>query len=178
MADWIETVKLHAATQAGALGQPRHALVTSVDPTSHSVKVAIQPEGLESGWIPDAAVSAGGLRIACPAEIGTQVLVVPVEGDAEHPVVVGRLFDVSIAPPISPATGKPVQAGEIGIFLDGGCYMHLTNDNAFLGGKVVVNGSIQVSGDVIAGGVSLADHVHRGVQPGSGMSGPAMASDG
>ena len=178
MADWIETIKLHAATQAGALGQPRHALVTSVDPTSHSVKVSIQPEGLESGWIPDAAVSAGGLRIACPAEIGTQVLVVPVEGDAEHPVVVARLFDVSIAPPMSPATGKPVQAGEIGVFLDGGCYMHLAGGSVFLGGKIVVDGSIQVSGDVVAAGISLTGHVHQGVQPGNGISGPPVPSDG
>ena len=178
MADWIETVKLHAATQAGALGQPRHALVTSVDPTSHSVKVSIQPEGIESGWIPDAVVAANGLRIACPAEIGTQVLVVPVEGDAEHPVVVARLFDVLITPPTSPATGNPVQAGEIGIFLNGGCYIHLSKSSIFIGGELVIDGSIRVSGDVVATSVSLAGHVHQGVQPGSGISGTPASSNG
>ena len=177
MADWIETIKLHAATQAGALGQPRHALVTSVDPTSHSVKVSIQPEGIESGWIPDAVVAASGLRIACPAEIGTQVLVVPVEGDAEHPVVVARLFDVSITPPISPATGNPVQAGEIGIFLSSGCYLHLSESSIFIGGKLVINGSVQVSGDVVAASVSLAGHVHQRVQPGAGISGMPVSSN-
>ena len=178
MTEWIETVKLHAATQAGALGQPRHALVTSVDPTSHSVKVSIQPEGIESGWIPDGVVAANGLRIACPAEIGTQVLVVPVEGDAEHPVVVARLFDVSINPPTSPATGKPVQAGEIGIFLNGGCYMHLSENSIFLGGTIVIDGNVQVDGDVVAAGVSLAGHVHQGTQPGSGVSGTPVPARG
>ena len=178
MVDWIETIKLHAATQAGALGQPRHALVTSVDPTSHSVKVSIQPEGIESGWIPDAVVAANGLRIACPAEIGTQVLVVPIEGDAEHPVVVARLFDVSVTPPTSPGTGHPVQAGEIGIFLDGGSYMHLTKTRIFLGGELVIDGSMQVSGDVVAAGISVTRHVHQGIQPGHGLSGVPASSDG
>ena len=178
MADWLETVKLHAATQAGALGQPRHALVTSVDAVSHAVKVTIQPEGLESGWIPDGAVAASGLRIACPSEIGTQVLVVPVEGDAEHPVVVARLFDVTLMPPSSPATGNPVQAGELGIFLEGGNYVHLTKGNIFLKGNVVLDGSLSVSGDVIAANVSLVSHVHLAVQPGHGVSGAPEPSHG
>lgn len=178
MTDWVETLKLHAATQVGALGQPRHALVTSVDPTSHSVKVSIQPDGIESGWIPDTAVSACGLKIACPAEIGTQVLVVPVEGDAEHPVVVARLFDVSIVPPTSPATNKPVQPGEIGIFTNEGCYMHFTGSTIFIGGKLVVDGSIQVNGDVVAADVSLTAHVHRGIEIGNGISGTPVSSHG
>ena len=178
MPDWIETLKLHAATQVGALGQPRHALVTSVDPTSHSVKVSIQPEGIESGWIPDVAISAYGMKIACPAEIGTQVLVVPVEGDAEHPVVVGRLFDVSITPPTSPATNKPVQPGEIGIFTSGGCYMHFVGSTIFIGGKLVVDGSIQINGDIVAADVSLKGHVHRGIEVGNGISGAPVSSHG
>ncbi len=178
MSDWLETVKLHAATQAGALGQPRHALVTSVDAVSHAVKVTIQPEGLESGWIPDGAVAASGLRIACPAEIGTQVLVVPVEGDAEHPVVVARLFDVTLMPASSPATGSPVQPGEIGIFLDGGNYVHLTTGNIFIKGTVVLDGTLSVTGDVVAANVSLASHVHSAVQPGQGASGAPEPSHG
>ena len=178
MSDWLETVKLHAATQAGALGQPRHALVTSVDAVSHAVKVTIQPEGLESGWIPDGAIAASGLRIACPAEIGTQVLVVPVEGDAEHPVVVARLFDVTLMPPSSPATGSPVQPGELGIFLDGGNYVHLTKGSLIIKRGVVLDGTLTVSGDVVAAQVSLAHHVHSAVQPGQGASGAPEPSHG
>ena len=178
MSDWLETVKLHAAMQAAALGQPRHAIVTSVDAVSHAVKVTIQPEGLESGWVPDGAIAAGALRIACPAEIGTQVLVVPVEGDAEHPVVVARLFDVTVMPPSSPATGSPVQPGELGIFLESGNYVHLTGGKIFIKGAVVIEGSLTVSGDVVAGNVSLATHVHSAVQPGQGASGAPEAMHG
>lgn len=178
MADWLETIKFHAAKQVAALGQPRHALVTSVDAVSHSVKVTVQPEGIESGWIPDAAIAAAGLRIACPAEIGTQVLVVPVEGDAEHPVVIARLFDVSITPPVAPVTGKPVQPGEIGIFLDGGVYLHMTRDGIFIHGKLIVDGSVEASGDVVAAGISLEGHAHGGVQTGQGLSGMPVQTRG
>lgn len=178
MADWLETIKLHAAKQVAAMGQPRHALVTSVDAVSHAVKVSIQPDGIESGWIPDGALAAGGLRIACPAEIGSQVLVVPVEGDAEHPVVVARLFDVTLTPPASPATGQPVQPGELGIFLDGGAYLHLTKQGVFIGGRLVLDGTLQASGDVIAGDISLETHLHGQVESGTDMSGVPEASGG
>lgn len=178
MADWLETIKLHAAKQVAAMGQPRHALVTSVDPVSHAVKVSIQPDGVESGWIPDGALAVNGLRIACPAEIGSQVLVVPVEGDAEHPVVVARLFDVSITPPTSPATGQPVQPGEIGIFLDGGTYLHLTKQAIYIGGRLVLDGALQASGDVVASDISLKTHLHGQVESGTGVSGLPEAANG
>lgn len=178
MADWLETVKLHAAMQVASLGQPRHALVTSVDAVSHAVKVSIQPDGIESGWIPDSALAVGGLRIACPAEIGSQVLVVPLEGDPEHPVIVARLFDVSVVPPTSPATGLPVQPGEFGVFLDGPSYLHLTKNTVYIGGKIVLDGGLKATGDVTAGPMSLQDHVHGQVQVGGGVSGKPVPASG
>lgn len=178
MADWIETIKLQAAKQVAALGQPRHALVTSVDAVAHAVKVSIQPEGIESGWIPDGAVAAAGLRIACPTEIGAQVLVVPVEGDAEHPVIVARLFDVSTTPPVSPATGKPVQPGEVGLFLAGGNYIHLTSQGIFCKGNLVLDGDLQIEGDAVASGISLKTHRHTGVQTGQGYTGAPGSANG
>jgi phage baseplate assembly protein gpV len=39
---------------------------------------------------------------------------------------------------------------------------------------VTVQGSIAVTGDVTAGGKSLTTHVHSGVQPGAGNSGPPV----
>ena len=41
-------------------------------------------------------------------------------------------------------------------------------------GTVTVQGSIAVTGDVTAGGKSLQTHVHSGVQPGAGNSGPPV----
>ena len=172
MRSWIEAVKLHSAVHATATGQPKHGIVTSIDPVNHAVKVTIEPDGVESGWIPDGAIAAGGLKIACPSEVGTQVLLIAVEGDAEHPVVVARLFDTVSTPPISPASSQPVQAGEIGIFLASGVYLHMMQDGIHIGGNLMIHGSVTATADMVAGGISLQQHVHSGVQTGNGVSGP------
>lgn len=172
MRRWIEAVKLQSAVHSTATGQPRHGIVTSVDVVNHAVKITIEPEGVESGWIPDGAIAAGNLKIACPSEVGTQVLVVPVEGDAEHPIVVCRLFDTVSVPPISPATSKPVQAGEFGVFLASGTYLHITQEGIYLGGNVTINGNITATGDIAAAGISLEQHIHSDVETGDGVSGP------
>ena len=161
---------LLAASASSVAGRPRHGVVASVDPNTHSVKVTIQPEGGVSGWIPDPGIACSGLRIACPAEIGTQVLLVPVEGDAEHPVIVARLFDTTMLPPTSPFTTKPVQPGEVGIFLSDGTALHVTAGTISIKGQLNVQGSITVSGDVTANGISLDHHQHGGVQIGSGLT--------
>lgn len=178
MSDWSDSIKLHAAVQVAGIGQARHAIVTSVDPVAHAVRVSMQPDGLESGWIPDSTLAAGSLRIMCPSEIGTQVIVVPVEGDAEHPVVVGRLFDTSTLPALGPMSSKPVQAGEIAIVSQNGAFIHLANDGISLGGTIRVQGDLDVSGDVIAAGISLKTHLHDGIQPGLGMTRPPVYGHG
>ncbi len=108
-----DIAKREAAAAAAGVGKAKHAIVTAVDPGSHSVKAQIQPEGNESGWIQDPGWACGDLRISSPCEVGTQVLVEAVEGDAENWVLVARLFDAVVRPAVSPQTGKPAQPGEI-----------------------------------------------------------------
>ena len=163
---------LLAASASSTAARPRHGVVSSVDPGTHSVKVTIQPEGVVSGWIPDPGIACSGLRIACPAEVGTQVLLAPVEGDAEHPVIVARLFDTTMLPPTSPFTNKPVQPGEIGIFLSDGTALHITAGTVSIKGTVNVIGAMTVSGDVTGNGISLSHHQHGGVQAGNSLTSP------
>ena len=172
MQSWIEAIKLHSAVHTTATGQTKHGIVTSVDIVNHAVKVTVEPDGVESGWIPDGAVAAGGLKISCPSEVGTQVLLVAVEGDAEHPVVIARIFDTVVTVPVSPATSRPVQAGEIGIFLNSGTYLHMTPSGTFLGGDLAISGSLTATADIVSAGVSLQHHVHSAVQSGNETSGP------
>ena len=108
-----EAIASVAASSTMQYGRAQHAIVSAVDPIKHLVQVTLQPSGLTSGWLPDGGLATGGLRIASPCEVGAQVLVVPVEGDAENPVIVARLFDLIAAPPTSPVTGKPAQPGEL-----------------------------------------------------------------
>ncbi|WP_075595569.1 phage baseplate assembly protein V [Novacetimonas hansenii] len=98
---------------ANAQAQPGFSIVSAVDPVNHAVKVMTQPSDIESGWIPYGAVQVGSLRISCPPDIGTQVMVVHVEADAEHGVAAVPVFDAVVMPPKSPATGNPAQPGEL-----------------------------------------------------------------
>ncbi|WP_010517250.1 phage baseplate assembly protein V [Komagataeibacter oboediens] len=98
---------------ANAQAQPEFGIVSAVDPVNHAVKVMTQPSDIESGWLPYAAIQVGSLRIACPPDIGTHVLVVHVEADAEHGVAAVPIYDAVVMPPNSPATGKPAQPGEL-----------------------------------------------------------------
>lgn len=172
----VRALRMQTAIQSGSEGQARHAIVTAVDASQHAVKVTTQPEGLVSGWLPDPGFACAGLRIACPSEIGTQVLIVPVEGDAEHPVIVARLFDTVQTAPVSPATGQPVQPGEIGIFLQNGPYLHLTSTAVYMKGTLILDGSVQATGDVLASGISLHNHLHGGVAAGSGQTSAPVAT--
>ncbi len=63
---------------------------------------------------------------------------------------------------------------------DGGAVLETAGGNltitadgvaAFTGPKVTVSGDVIVTGDVVAGTISLRNHVHLGVQSGAGMSG-------
>lgn len=105
--------RMVAAGLAHAQAQPGFGLVSAVDPVNHAVKVMLQPAGVESGWVPCGALQAGSLRMACLPDIGTHVVTIPVEGDAEHMIMASPVFDAVIMPPNSPATGKPAQPGEM-----------------------------------------------------------------
>ncbi|KXU99224.1 baseplate assembly protein [Gluconobacter potus] len=148
---------------AGSLNripQPVLGLVSAVDPVTHSCKVLIQPDETETGWLPFMSLAVGDLRISAPPHIGQQVQVLPQEGDAEHNVVTGSLFDDIVGAPVSPATGEVAQPGEMliqtgcgappqdttgrtaGAATSGAPYWHITPTALYFGAGTV-SGSVQ-----------------------------------
>jgi phage baseplate assembly protein gpV len=89
-------------------------------------------------------------------------------------------------PPVSPATGKAVQPGEIGAFVlaepsgtEIGAYWHLTGGNIYTAGAWRHVGTLDSTGDVVAAGISVQGHEHGEVQKGSDTTGkpvPGSAS--
>ncbi|EHH67016.1 baseplate assembly protein [Gluconobacter morbifer] len=89
-------------------------IVSAVDPVNHAVRVRLQPDDVETGWLPDmGGVQAGDLRLSCPSAPGTHVVLQPLEGDGEHLVVTGAVYDTVVTAPVSPWTGRVAQPGEM-----------------------------------------------------------------
>ncbi|AQU86238.1 baseplate assembly protein [Komagataeibacter nataicola] len=105
--------RMVASNIANGQAQPGFGIVSAVDPVNHAVKVMTQPSNVESGWLPLAAMQVGSLRISCPADIGTHVMVVHIEADAEHGVAAMPIYDAVVMPPTSPVTSQPAQPGEL-----------------------------------------------------------------
>ncbi len=169
MDSFLNVVKAQASALDQSAGQPRLAVVSSVDPAAYTARVILQPEGILSGWLPVLSSWIGaGWGLACPPSPGDQVLVLPQEGDAEHGVIAGRLWSATQTPP-------PAPSGELWLVHKSGSFLKLVNDGSVSGsatawvltGDVHVTGSVVVSGDVVAGGISLDSHRHGGVKAGS-----------
>lgn len=102
-----------AEAATAKVGKTSHGIVSAVDPINHAVKVRVQPEDIESGWLPVSTLAAGALRICRVPDIGEHVRLEPIEGDAEHLCVSAAQFDTITTPPVSPATGTAAQPGEM-----------------------------------------------------------------
>ena len=71
---FLNAIKASAAAMDRAGAQPRFAVVTSVDPTRPAVRVALQPEGVITGWLPVLSPWIGaGWGMSCPPSPGDQV---------------------------------------------------------------------------------------------------------
>ena len=137
MDDFFDVLAMRSDGIRGTFAQPRMGTVTSSDPRTATAKVLLQPEGVLTGWLPVLTQWAGsGWGMACPPSPGDQVLIIPQEGDAQHGLIVGRLYSNSIRPP-------QVAPGEIILSHRSGCSLRLLNS-----GIVVVEGDLHVAGDV------------------------------
>lgn len=84
-----------------------HGLVQSYDPNTYSVKVALQPSGTLTGWIPIETHAIGnGWGVAYGPSIGDQAVVDFADGDPEAATVSGFVYSDQDRPP-------PVPSGEL-----------------------------------------------------------------
>jgi hypothetical protein len=144
---FFNALKAQSGAQDAGLGQPRFAIVTSVDPTRPAARVTIQPEGVLSGWLPVLSPCVGaGWGLSCPPSPGDQVLILAQEGNAEHGVVIGRAWSDQAQTP-------PAPSGEIWLVHQSGSYLKLTSD-----GAIHANGDLHLTGNIFATG-NISDGV-------------------
>lgn len=145
----------------------RYGTITTVDAANARAKVTFGEES-SSAWLPFSVGRAGGARIWSPPVTGEQVLVFSPGGDTAQGVIMGSLPSDAFPSP-GGGDGETYQIdlpGGVSISVAGGAA------NITAPGNLVVTGDVIVSGDVVASGISLTSHVHTGVVPGGGESGP------
>lgn len=120
--------------------------VTAVD--AGSARARVQLGDIGTPLIPVGQFRAGALSFWWMPTVGEQVLVGAPSGDIARAVILCSIF----------AGNAPSS--------DGGVPMV-----DLAGGKIIFNGDIEVTGDVIASGVSLIHHTHGGVTPGPSNTG-------
>nr|WP_242010224.1 phage baseplate assembly protein V [Acetobacter conturbans] len=166
---------IHAHTNR--IGRARFGIVSAVDHENGLIKIRLQPENTETGWICDAALSVGTVTIYAPSEVGAHVFVDTPHGDGDNYVVVSRIFDSSSLPEsFSCLDGQKVSVGQMGIKAGN---VELVVDESGLNivsdikisGNVTITGEVSVSGDVKASDISLVNHVHGGVKSGADETG-------
>lgn len=114
--------------------------ITGYDPATHSAKVALQPEGNLTGWLPILSLSVGNaFGISVGPSTGVSCLVHFHEGDRESGVIAGMFFTETETPP-------SVQSGEVIIKTSFGSSIALLQDGSAAmtdkgGGSVALDGT-------------------------------------
>ena len=150
----------------GLQAKTQYGTVSAYNPNDYTIRAILQPEGVETGWIPLASQWAGNnLGAVFGPAIGDQVRIDFIGGEVEAALAGGRFFNVNAIPPI-------VQSGQ-GAIVDGaGSYVRLNNDgtitlgatngitsttpllkqvgNLEVDGNVTVTQSVQVNASIVA----------------------------
>lgn len=167
----------------------RDGVVTEVDHAAALCRV--RSGDMQTDFIPWMTPAAGKVRVWLPPSVGEQVQLLCVDGDLANAVALPGLFSATFpAPSSNPdlmliqfADGATVAydstahalaanlptGGTVSIVADGG--VRVTGP-VTIDGDLTITGKAEASEDVIGGGVSLKQHKHGEVQPGSGTSGP------
>lgn len=120
--------------------------VVSVDPGA--AKAVVDFGGLMSPPLDVGQLGAGAVQFWWMPSVGEQVLVACEGGEIAQGVITASIY----------AGNAPSADGAV-------------PQINLAGGKMIVNGTIEVTVDVIAAGVSLVHHTHKDVTPGMGDTG-------
>lgn len=166
-----------AAEVAARRAPLRHGTIDGYDPASHAVRVALQPDGTLTDWLPLKTAWAGnGWGLFLAPSIGDAVELAFQEADGGVASVGWRFFNLAARP-------LPVASGEAWLVHKSGASLKLTNDGHLTladghGASIALNGDGTITsagnwthaGSFTANGIGLASHHHGGVTAGSGVS--------
>lgn len=174
MQQLLNAVRIQAQMADNARAQTRFGLVSSYDPANYSAKVLLQPDSLETGWLPVLSQWVGnGWGLFAPPSIGDMVEVSFINDDIEAGCINLRGFNDTDRP-------LTVQSGEFWLQHKNGAFFKLLNNGSATlndghGATITLNGdgtitssasqwnhtgNVTVMGNVIASG-DISDHTNK-----------------
>ena len=106
----------------------RYGNIAAWDPKRHAVKVTIQPEGIDSNWIPLSSEFIGnGWGMVFGPSVGDQVEIHWPEGGINEASASRRVFDTRNPPP---KAAQQAKAGEAYLVAKFGSSFTITHDNS------------------------------------------------
>ena len=173
-----------AQMAAAGFAHAKIGWVSSYDPDAYLVKVLLQPEGTETGWLPIVTAMAGaGFGVyygphADPGAGGDQAVIIFQEGDATSGICIGFLpNDIETPPHVATgeihlkakgSTAKVIMKPD-GTIASAGAWTH--TGTLHVTDEVTADKSVTATVDVVGAGKSLKGHKHLGITTGSGVSG-------
>ncbi len=199
----LNALMMRTGAQAAGTFTARLATVTAYDPNNYAVKATIQPENVETGYVPLLSpwVGASWGAFFAPV-IGVQILLLFQEGSPQVPMAALSMFSAAM-PPVAVPSGEMLLQHASGSLLhfDNGGNVTMTaqqsvtinapsgctiNANTTINGNVQTNGNMQASqniSDLNGAHGSIAtlrstydSHTHGGVQTGSGSTSTPSAT--
>lgn len=160
MSALLNHMRMQALMASSSKTQVCMGLISSFNPNTWSVKVRLQPDDVETNWLPLAAAWVGDAwGLFAPPSLGDMVDVHFVEGSADAGFVGGRFFTDEERP-------LPVPSGEFWLVHRDGASLKLSND-----GKMVLNSAVEIDASspkvVIAcseAATITAPHINLGAQ--------------
>jgi uncharacterized protein involved in type VI secretion and phage assembly len=191
MREMLNIMRLQALQAMGERACTRLGLISSYDPANYAVRVAIQPEGNLTGWIPLLSPWVGnGWGMFCPPTIGDMVEVQFQEADHDAALSCMRVFNDQNRP-------LTVPSGEFWLVHKSGSLLKFHNDGSIevtasagitytatshaFKGPVTMDQTLIVTQDISDknGAKGTVQHIrdnydahtHSGVQTGGGSTG-------
>lgn len=150
--------------QRRAANLVRYGTVVSVNPAAGTARVTYGGD-TESADLPISSARSGGARVWSPVVVGEQVMVLCPSGDTAQGVIACSVpCNAFPAPSGDGSTYQINLPSGVVISISGGA-IHITAP-----GKVIITGDVEVSGDVVASGISLVHHKHGGVASGVNLT--------
>ncbi len=166
MSAHLNAMRREVANSGQERAGTRLGTISGYDASNYLAKVMLQPDGIETGWLPIAAIGVGnGWGIQVAPNIGDVVEVEFQDGGAEAGLITGRFFNNNARP-------GAVPTGEVWLVHKSGSFIKFLSDGSISSsGTWNHAGTFTATVDVVAGGKSLKTHTHGGVAIGGASTG-------